>query len=436
MTEDNGGKRPLPSEEPPPDGPSSGERGLAATARSRAWFWAGVALLVVLLIIIAGLLMRGGSGPAPVSGVRLPAGPPPVRQPEVAVAPAPDLPAANEGYQGFEETLGVPLERMVRQVDFALVETLLLTGYDPQAMSISEVRLERYHDEQYHFQALSIELEGGTERFLDTLSTALGKWAPEARLIQIGDAWQVTVVGQATHLLRFRAVQPAPAPVEGGRMSIVIDDLGRSVHFAKQLTELPFPVTFSVLPFEPHTTEVARMAAKTRHEMLLHLPMEPKGYPAVNPGQGALFTTMEPQEIQRVLAADLGRVPGAVGVNNHMGSKFTQAGKSMAVVMAELKARNMFFLDSLTAPRSTGAHEGHAADLNVLKRDIFLDNIRDTSAIIRQLEKAEHIAGSTGQAVAIGHPYPETLAALKAWGEKQDRTVRIVPLRELKPLRP
>ncbi|MBU1002924.1 MAG: divergent polysaccharide deacetylase family protein [Proteobacteria bacterium] len=451
MNEDNGSKKPLLPDEPSPDDlPSggkttdeaspdelqSGDKATDDAARRRTWLWVGVALIAVLAIILAGVLLRGGKEPDLSGRVRLPAGPPPVRQPETAVAPAPDQPSADDGYQGFEETLGVPLERMVRQVDYALVETLLLTGYDPQAMSITEVRLERYHDEQYHFQALAIEIEGNTERFLSTLTSALGKWAPEASLIRIGDAWQVTVVGQITHLLRFHVVEPVPAVPEGGRLSIVIDDLGRSIRFAKQLIELPFSVTFSVLPFEPQTVEVARIAAMNRHEMLLHLPMEPKGYPGVNPGQGALFTSMAPQELRRVLAADLARVPGAVGVNNHMGSKFTQTGTAMAVVMAELKTRNLFFLDSLTAPRSTGAHEGLAAGLNVYKRSIFLDNIRDTGAILRQLEKAEHIAGSTGQAVAIGHPYPETLAALKTWGERQDRTVRVVPVRELKPLHP
>ncbi|BBD08039.1 divergent polysaccharide deacetylase family protein [Desulfovibrio ferrophilus] len=445
MNEDNGGKLPLLPDEPPPaDPPSEGED---KATRRRAWLWGGVALGVVLAIILAGMFLRDAPGPEQANGIRMAADPPPVRQPHPMApvqppaapeaAPTPNQTNGNGGgYRGFEETLGVPLERMVRQVDYALVETLLFTGYSPQAMSISEVRLERYHDEQYHFQALSIELEGGTDRFLSALTTALGKWAPEASLIRIGDAWQVTVVGQATHLLKFHVVAPELEAPEGGRLSVVIDDLGRSVRFANHLAELPFPVTFSVLPYEPHSAEVAQVAARDRIELLLHLPMEPKAYPEVNPGQGALFTTMGPDEIRQVLTTNLERVPGAAGVNNHMGSKFTQTSKAMAVVMQTLKGRNMFFLDSLTAPRSVGAREGLAAGLSVYKRNVFLDNIRDTNAILRQLEKAERIAATTGQAVAIGHPYPETLAALKTWGERQNRTVRVVPVRELKPLQP
>jgi len=436
MNEDNGTKLPLLPDVPPEDGPPA--------APNRKLIWIGAAVAGVLAVAIVLTLVFWPAPEPEQSGVRLPASPPSTAQPAAPAPgepPVPETPtpapqAPGDGYKGFEETLGVPLERVVRQVDYALVETLLLTGYNPQAMAITDVRLQNYHDEQYHYQALTIELEGAPDRFLTTLEQSLQKWAPEARLLAAGDTWQVAVVGQVTHQLTFTRAEPQ-APVSGtGMLSVVIDDMGRSVTYARHLLELPFPVTFSVLPYEPHTAEVAKLAADGGHELLLHLPMEPKAWPQVNPGQGALFTTMDKGQIEKILAEDLARVPGAVGANNHMGSKFTQTGPAMAVVMHGLKARNMFFLDSLTVPKSVGAREGRAAGLPVYKRNIFLDNIRDAEAILRQLEKAERIAAQTGQAVAIGHPYPETLAALKTWGERHDRGVRVVPVRELNPLQP
>lgn len=338
----------------------------------------------------------------------------------------------------YEETLGVPLERLVRQVDYALIETLLFTGYDPHAMTISEMRLEEYHDERYHFQALKIELEGGPKRFLDILGKALKKWAPEAVLSvpEPNGDHVVSISGRPTHSLHFvQAAPKAEAPREGARLAVVIDDIGQSMRSAHALMELPYPVTFSVLPGTPHAKEIAAQAAAKGKEVLLHLPMEPKGWPGINPGPGALFTTMKPDEVRDTVAADLAEIPQAVGVNNHMGSRFTSHAEGMAVVLDELKARGMFFLDSLTAPNSTGTSQGKKIGLPVYRRNIFLDNIRDVGAILRQLEKAERVAASAGQAVAIGHPYPETVAALKKWNDTRDRNVRVVTVGELEPLK-
>lgn len=419
--------------------------------------WAVIALAMVAGVVLLGWLLRT---PAPSPSVRMAAQTPSeatvAEAPQEPVAPhgkqesgkrpgqgasdmATALPDANatiqNGYQGFEETLGVPLERIVRQIDYALVETLLLTGYDPHVLTIEDVALKSYHDEQYHYQNLQITLESAPDRFLDTLGQALKKWAPEATLnVNATGGWEVAVMGSPTHGLEFAVSEPEPATQTSGLMAVVIDDMGRNLHFAKSLAELPYPVTFSVLPHQPHTSEVAELAAQKGRELLLHLPMEPKGYPKVNPGKGALFTTMTAKEMRAVLAEDLAQVPGARGANNHMGSRFTQTAPAMAVVMETLKDRGMYFLDSLTAPRSQGVPQAHAAGLPVYRRSVFLDNIRDTGAILRQLEKAERLAAGTGQAVAIGHPYPETLAALKEWGQRRERAARVVPVRTLKPV--
>jgi polysaccharide deacetylase 2 family uncharacterized protein YibQ len=106
----------------------------------------------------------------------------------------------------------------------------------------------------------------------------------------------------------------------------------------------------------------------------------------------------------------------------------------MAVVLDELRARGLFFLDSLTAQGSTAVGLARDMGLPVYRRSVFLDNVRDVRAITRQMEKAARAAAATGQAVAIGHPYPETLAALRQWAQRKDRTETIVHLKELKPL--
>jgi uncharacterized protein len=46
---------------------------------------------------------------------------------------------------------------------------------------------------------------------------------------------------------------------------------------------------------------------------------------------------------------------------------------------------------------------------------VFLDNEPSPAAIRRRLDEAERLARRRGQALAIGHPYPATLAVLEDW---------------------
>lgn len=342
------------------------------------------------------------------------------------------------GYHGFEESLGAPIERLVRKTDFALMESLIMSGYGPGHLEFDEIRLRSFHGEPYHYQSLKIELDGEPERFLTAFEHALAKWAPEGKLVTNADGtYTVILMGSPTHLLTL--IVSAPPVKEHqtakGELAIVIDDMGQSARFARGLSELPYPVTFSILPHMKRATQVAEIGQRAGLDVLLHLPMEPKGYPGVRPGPGALFTSMSEAEILSTLRNDLDQVPSAVGVNNHMGSKFTQDTAGMSVVMGELKLRGLFFLDSLTTPGSVAGKEGQNAGLTMYRRNYFLDNIRDVRSIRRQLEKAQRYAARQGQAIAIGHPYPETLAALQEWATRENRTVRMVRLTALKPIR-
>lgn len=448
MHEDNEPKAPQEQPGPEESGPGLSfvpepepEQPEPAPATRRlhpAWIIAACAVAVLLAALALGTLLGGDAlPPQPPTAQDAPPAGGTAQTGRVAVN-ATSAPRPSDAPLQYEETLGVPLERVVRQIDYALIETLLFTGYDPHAMTISEMRLMEHHDERYHFQALRIELESGPDRFITILEKALAKWAPEALLTRHdgGTDFTIAVAGRDTHTLHFVTAAPKAATVDPeAKLAVVIDDVGQALRPARELLELPYPVTLSVLPGTPHGGEAAALARQAGAEVLLHLPMEPKGWPGINPGPGALFTSMTDDELRATVAADLAQVPQAAGVNNHMGSRFTAHAPGMAVVMDELKARGLFFLDSLTAPNSTGTDEARKAGLPVYRRSIFLDNIRDVGAILRQLEKAERVAAVSGQAVAIGHPYPETVAALKKWADARDRDVRVVTVGELEPLK-
>jgi polysaccharide deacetylase 2 family uncharacterized protein YibQ len=308
---------------------------------------------------------------------------------------------------------------VAKLVDYALAASMAAMNLAPDRLAIRELRAENLGQETFHSQILELELPD-PERFARILGRNLAAWAPQAQLTHTPTgAWIVAALGRTTHTLLLTrpegAALPPPAPGRKGLLAVVIDDLGRDLAAARRLAALPAPVTFAVLPHQEHTAEIVALAKAHGLSLMLHLPMEPVGYPEMNPGPGALLAAMDSATLLRTLRADLDQTPGAIGVNNHMGSLLTQLPGPMRLVLGELRSRGLFFLDSLTTGRSQARSLARDMGLPYLRRAVFLDNVRERGAILRQIALAERLAAATGQAVAIGHPYPETLAALEEW---------------------
>lgn len=212
---------------------------------------------------------------------------------------------------------------------------------------------------------------------------------------------------------------PAPrsapsAPVDGspapGRIALVIDDLGRSTDDLEPLEKLGVPITYAVLPFEENTRAVVSQLHSRREEVLLHLPMEPKH--GEDPGPGALRVGMTDDQLRTLTAAALQAVPGAVGVNNHMGSSLSTDARSMGTILRVLSARGLFFLDSRTSPDSVGYRTAISLGVPAAERQVFLDANPGPEAVHEQFLRLLDMARTRGAAVAIGHPHPDTLAVL------------------------
>lgn len=206
------------------------------------------------------------------------------------------------------------------------------------------------------------------------------------------------------------AVVAEPAPAEGGRVALVIDDLGRSVADLDTLRDLDVSISYAVLPYEEQTPQVVAELRQRGAEILLHLPMEPAV--AKDPGPGALRLGMTPEQLRQATLAALQEVPGAVGVNNHMGSGLSADERSMSTILGVLGARGLFFLDSRTSAQSVGYRVAARLGLPAAERQVFLDPDPSHDAIRHQFHRLLGLARTRGAAVAIGHPLPETLAVL------------------------
>lgn len=203
---------------------------------------------------------------------------------------------------------------------------------------------------------------------------------------------------------------PASAK-ESAKLAIIIDDLGYNLPLGQRTTDLPGAFTIAVLPFTPHGRELAERAHKRGKEVMLHAPMSNHhSYPL---GRGGLVSGMKQAEFLAVLRQNLANIPYIKGVNNHMGSQLTEQAEPMRWLMQELRARQLYFVDSRTSAQTQALIEAERIKLPSRKRDVFLDDKRDQQQIRQQLLLALQKAQQQGSAVAIGHPYPETLSVLK-----------------------
>lgn len=199
-------------------------------------------------------------------------------------------------------------------------------------------------------------------------------------------------------------------PGGGAHVALVIDDLGASLDPLAPLGRLGVAVSYSVLPFEEETPAVVAQLAGAGKEILCHLPMEARN--GADPGPGALRLGMGEAELASSTAAALAAVPGAVGVNNHMGSGLSADTDSMRAILTVLDGRGLFFLDSRTSAESVGYRLARSLGIPAAERQVFLDNDPAPGAIRREFGRLLELARTRGAAIAIGHPYPETLEAL------------------------
>jgi polysaccharide deacetylase 2 family uncharacterized protein YibQ len=210
------------------------------------------------------------------------------------------------------------------------------------------------------------------------------------------------------------AVSSAPIQNAGApKLALIIDDCGQWLKTEQAFIALPVPLTLSVLPNVRYTGEIAKEASDAGKGVMLHLPMETIS--GLDPGPGKITTAMSDAQIEAQVADDLAQVPLARGVNNHEGSKATADARVMRdVADAMVKHGDLFFVDSVTAPNSIAKEQAAAAGLPTAARDVFLDNRADIDYVEGQLRAAAEIAKRKGSAIAIGHPRPGTLAAVRA----------------------
>ncbi|MGB5619987.1 MAG: divergent polysaccharide deacetylase family protein [Desulfobacterales bacterium] len=221
--------------------------------------------------------------------------------------------------------------------------------------------------------------------------------------------------------------KPKPPAEALPKVAIIIDDLGYDRRIARKFLDLDAGLTFAVLPLAPHTRLIAATIFKKGGELMLHLPMEPLEYPSVDPGPGALLSSMSADDLIAQLRENLSDVPGIKGVNNHMGSKLTAESARLYQVFSVLKQEGLFFIDSRSTAETVGRPSARLFQLPFAERDVFIDHVQDPDLIRLRIKELIQIARKNGEAIGIAHPSKTTLRILEEMLPMLKKEVQLVP---------
>lgn len=221
------------------------------------------------------------------------------------------------------------------------------------------------------------------------------------------------------------------APPAGPRLAIILDDLGQDFGAAESIFALPYPITISVLPNNPHSVDIAEEAHRRGVEVMLHLPMESVSQRRAESRE--LRPGMSQHQVSALVDGFIAAVPGVAGVNNHQGSESTANRALMSELMPILRGHKLFYIDSRTTAASVAFDAARHAGVPASYRNVpFLDDVEEVSAVARQLRVALREAREKSDAIAIGHPHPATLKALReVLPDAKAQGVRLVYASEL-----
>jgi len=383
--------------------------------------------------VVMGMAVGNAPRPQPAALVALAAPAAPAAQPQIAAKAAETPAVSSQGWRPISELaraaaaapapqIELPKPEPLPAVDVATVPVNEVPGSEPAAA----VAAEPAKPEQT--KAESPKVAAPAPAMPTRSATASNKSVQLAAAPMAPPSFARPAAGDTGGpAWRARAVPP-PANAKPPYVAILIDDAGLDRKGTQRAIALPGPVTLSFMSYAGELSEQSAAARSAGHEVMLHLPMEPLDVKRNNPGPNALYVSLDPAEVQKRLAWHLDRFSDYVGVNNHMGSRFTADAARMGLVLDEIGRRQVFWLDSLSGPNSAGPALARKRGLDAVERDLFLDDDR-SPGIAHELAAMERIARSRGDVIAIGHPHGSTLSALEKWiATAPERGFTLVPV--------
>ncbi len=212
-------------------------------------------------------------------------------------------------------------------------------------------------------------------------------------------------------------LQPKPDPIvppvktKDGKIVFIFDDGGHQISHSKPFVDLPFPITIAVLPQLADSVETAELVRESGNELFLHQPMQAMNL-TISPGPGAILPDMTTGEAVAILRKNVAEIGPVIGVNNHEGSLITSDRNLIGAVIDACDDLGVLFLDSRTTAQTAVPMVALERGIEVLDRDIFIDNEKDKAYMRDMIEKGLEIADKQGYVIMIGHVTTPFLAPL------------------------
>lgn len=217
----------------------------------------------------------------------------------------------------------------------------------------------------------------------------------------------------------------------GPYVAIVIDDFGFSRAIADGYEKVSLPLTWAVIPFQAHSSYAAERAEAAGISYMIHMPMAAESDGKWDQKAGVIDTGMTADAVSDLIQNALKSLPGALGMNNHRGSRATGDAELMDAVMTELTSTSLFFLDSRTSSKSVAYRTAREKGIPAAFCSIFLDHEPSEEFMERQYERGISLAAKRGWVVMIAHARTGTLEYLSKFSERDDLGATFVTMPEL-----
>ncbi len=216
--------------------------------------------------------------------------------------------------------------------------------------------------------------------------------------------------------------------VAGGppRVAVLVSGLGvPGAPDGDVIKGLPPPVSIAYGAYGRSLQERVTKARAEGHEVLLAIPLEPKDYPAEDPGPHVLLTTLPTDENLKRLQWLMSRYTGYVGVTNDMGAKFEVTEASLRPMLEEVKRRGLLYLDDGSVEGSVAGQVAKGLGLDYSVAQVQLD----AHQMAKALAALEAAAKAQGAAIGVAKAEPDTVKKITEWaGSLEAKGLVLVPV--------
>lgn len=218
-------------------------------------------------------------------------------------------------------------------------------------------------------------------------------------------------------------------------ITIVVDDFGAiGGSLLDGFFSLDKEICFAIFPNEANSVSTMERASLQGRNTIIHVPMEPIGYPRVNPGKNAILVQHSEDRIDKILSQFISDMPRCIGINNHMGSLATSDVDVMQAVMNTLKKHDKLFLDSRTTNVSVAYQTAQKKHIKAFRNDIFLDSPNiSQSTMEAKLNRIIELSGHQQHVIAITHCHSmDKLEYLRTFIQRLKKAgFSLIPLSEI-----